>query len=307
MQIKIKNTSNKIFPDGPPCLNQLAEQGFGEGSRNNALFNLAIYRQKANPDTWQDELQSDNQKYMVPPLGFQEVQNTIKSIGKKGYDKYRCDQAPINAVCNPKACSKCKFGVGFGEEQMPELGQLTKVTSSPPQWFLNVDGNRIELKTEQLHNPNLFAIAVLDQVNIVTPILKGKDWRETYLKALMVNLNTTSPLASLNPEEFLVSLLRDFTVNRPQARTKDDILRKMAWTDEGHAYFRMDDFYAWMKRNNWELDRIKTGNLLKGLEDIFVDEVRKEIKNQNPRLVKIKEMKKTDVTISKVKYEETPF
>ena len=43
---------------------------------------------------------------------------------------------------------------------MPELDTLTEINSEPPQWFLNVAGKRVELKTEQLHNPNLFAIAL---------------------------------------------------------------------------------------------------------------------------------------------------
>ena len=297
----------EIFPDGPPCLNRLAEEGFGEGSRNNALFNLAIYRQKVSPDNWQDILEDDNHKYMSPPLKSAEVQNVIKSIGKRGYDKYRCKEQPICGVCNPAKCRTKKFGVGFEDEQMPELDTLTKIKSNPPQWFLNVAGNRVELKTEQLHNPNLFAIAVLDQANVVSPIPKAKDWRDIHLKTLMSNLQEIEPLKSLDPKEHLLNLLQEFTVNRPQARTRDDILRKMAWTDDGYTYFRMDDFYAFCKRNNWEMDRIKTGNLLKSLEDIFEKETRLKVKEQQPHLVKIKAMKKTSPTISPIKYEESPF
>ena len=43
---KIKIEEEKIteaFPGGPPCLNKLAAIGFGEGSRNNALFSIAVY------------------------------------------------------------------------------------------------------------------------------------------------------------------------------------------------------------------------------------------------------------------------
>ena len=65
--VKTKVIKEEAFKDGPPCLNKLADEGFGEGSRNNALFNLAIYRQKANPDNWQDLLEDDNYKYMNPP------------------------------------------------------------------------------------------------------------------------------------------------------------------------------------------------------------------------------------------------
>ena len=44
---------------------------------------------------------------------------------------------------------------------MPEFGTLSKINSNPPQWFLDVDSKRVELKTEQLHNPNLFSLEVM--------------------------------------------------------------------------------------------------------------------------------------------------
>ena len=297
----------EIFKDGPPCLNRLAEEGFGEGSRNNALFNLAIYRQKANPDGWQDLLEDDNHKYMNPHLRSAEVQNVIKSIGKRGYDKYRCKEQPICGVCNAAKCRTKKFGVGFEEEQMPELGTLSKICSDPTQYFLDVDGKRVDLTKEQLHNPNLFSLEVMDKAAVVVPIPKPKDWRELYLKPLLLGMQEIEPLKSLDPKEHLTNLLQEFTVNRPQARTRDEILRKMAWTDDGFSYFRMDDFYAFCKRNNWEMDRTKTGNLLKSLEDIFEKETRLKIKEQQPHLVKIKAMKKITPSISPIKYEETPF
>ena len=123
----------------------------------------------------------------------------------------------------------------------------------------------------------------------------------------MGNLQEIEPLESLSPINQIVNLLYDFTVNRPAARTKEDILNKMSWTDEGHTYFRMDDFYSFCKRNNWEMDKIKTGNLIKTLKDVFVKEERITLKNQTPRLVKIKAMKKTKPEISQEKYQETPF
>ena len=306
-QITVKETKvEEAFEQGPPCLNRLATEGFGEGSRNNSLFNIAVYCKKAFED-WENKVGQYNQTYMDPPLSYQEVQLVIKSVTKKGYDKYRCKEQPICGVCNAAKCRTKKFGVGFEEEQMPELDTLTKITSNPPQWFLNVGGKRVELKTEQLHNPNLFAIAVLDQANVVSPIQKAQDWREVYLKTLMNNLQEIEPLESLDPINQIVNLLYDFTVNRPAARTKEDMLNKMSWTDEGHTYFRMDDFYSFCKRNNWEMDKIKTGNLIKTLKDIFEDEIRMTLKNQTPRVIKIKAMRKTKPEISQEKYQETPF
>ena len=190
---------------------------------------------------------------------------------------------------------------------MPELGTLSKICSDPTQYFLDVDGKRVDLTKEQLHNPNLFSLEVMDKAAVVVPIPKPKDWRELYLKPLLLGMQEIEPLKSLDPKEHLINLLQEFTVNRPQARTRDEILRKMAWTDDGFSYFRMDDFYAFCKRNNWEMDRTKTGNLLKILEDIFEKETRLKIKEQQPHLVKIKAMKKITPSISPIKYEETPF
>jgi len=308
LKIKSAVPVDEAFEHGPPCLNRLAKEGFGEGSRNNALFNVGVYRKKSNPDNWEDMLVADNIKVMDPPLGNAEVQSLIKSLNRKGYDKYRCKEQPICSVCDPAKCRTKKFGVGFEEEQMPELGTLTKISSNPSQYFLDVDGKRVELTKEQLHNPNLFSIEVMDKASVVVPIPKPKDWREVYLKPLMAGIQEIEPLKSSDPTENLISLLQQFTVNRAQARTKEDILNKMSWNDEeGFCYFRMDDFFAYCKRNNWELKRTDTSNLLQQLDKIFVDEVRRDIKNQNVRLIKIKAMKKIEPSVSPIKYEETPF
>ena len=77
----------------------------------------------------------------------------------------------------------------------------------------------------------------------------------------------------------------------------------------------MDDFFNFCKRNNWELDKIKTGNLIKQLtkeqgwvEDLFItEEARMTLKGQTPRLIKIKAMKKVKPTVSQTTYQETPF
>ena len=308
-EIKVEETKVlDAFPDGPPCLNKLAIQGFGEGARNNALFNIAVYYKQAKPDSWQDELVKANQNYVNPPLSNGEVQQLIKSVSRKGYDKYRCKDAPINAVCQSGLCRTKRFGVGYGEEEMPVLGSLTKYTSEPPQWFLNVNEDRIELKSEQLYSAPLFALACLDQANLVIPVPKPKDWKQYYLKPLLQSIQEVEPLQSLDPVNEIMDLLQDWTTNRQNARTLDDIFNKLPYTDDKreYTYFRMDDFFNFCKKNNWELDKTKTGNLIKQL-DVFIDEVRLEIKKQHPRLIQIKAMKKVDASVSTVKYQEENF
>jgi hypothetical protein len=192
---------------------------------------------------------------------------------------------------------------------MPLLGNLIKYTSTPPQWFLDVGESRIELKTEQLYSSPLFALACLDQANLVVPVPKSKDWKELFLKPLMNNLQEVEPLKSLDPINEITSLLQDWTTNRQSARTLDDIFNKLPYTDDDreYTYFRMEDFYNFCKRNHWEMDKVKTGNLIKRLEDIFVEEERVRVKNQQPRLIKIKAMKKIEANVSKTKYQQEDF
>jgi sulfatase maturation enzyme AslB (radical SAM superfamily) len=244
---------------------------------------------------------------MDPPLNNNEVQQLIKSVNRKGYDKYRCKDAPINSVCQSGLCRTKRFGVGFGEEEMPVLGSLTKYTSTPPQWFLDVDKKRIELKSEQLYNPGMFALACLDQANKIVPVPKPKDWKQHFLKPMMTNLQEVEPLESLDPINEVTGLLQDWTTNRQSARTIDDIFNKLPYTDGEFTYFRMEDFYSFLKKNNWDMDKIKTGNLIKRLEEIFVEEIRMTIKKQTPRLIKINTMKKVEPSTSKEPYQQENF
>ena len=123
----------------------------------------------------------------------------------------------------------------------------------------------------------------------------------------MQNLQSVEPLESLNPMNEITGLLQDWTTNRQSARTMDDIFNKLPFTDGEFTFFRMEDFYSFLKKNNWDMDKIKTGNLIKRLEDIFVEEVRMTIKKQTPRLIKIKTMKKIEASVSKVEYQKDDF
>ena len=133
---------------------------------------------------------------------------------------------------------------------------------------------------------------------------------------MMRDLQEVEPLESLNPMNEITGLLQDWTTNRQSARTLDDVFNKLPYTDEKRefTYFRMEDFYNFCKRNHWEMDKTKTGNLLKRLtvkegysEDIFVEEERVRIKKQQPRLIKIKTMKQTEASVSKTPYQQEDF
>ena len=82
-------TSQKDLEQGPPCLQHLCRKGFGEGSRNNALFNLGVYARMFDDNNWETLLQSYNINYLKPPLSHTEVGTVIRQLKKKEYF-YKC-------------------------------------------------------------------------------------------------------------------------------------------------------------------------------------------------------------------------
>jgi hypothetical protein len=70
--------------DGPPCLQALCAQGFPEGTRNNGLFNIAVYLKRAAPGSWEDKLVEYNFKYVAPPSPKQRSPNRPQASEQKG-------------------------------------------------------------------------------------------------------------------------------------------------------------------------------------------------------------------------------
>ena len=70
---KINASQDSYLPDGPPCLQHLCSMGFGEGSRNNALFNLGVYARMFDSDNWEALIQKYNLDYLKPSLSHSEV------------------------------------------------------------------------------------------------------------------------------------------------------------------------------------------------------------------------------------------
>ena len=107
---------------GPPCLQFLAREGFGEGARNNGLFNLGVYcRLRSNADsawlqggeTWETATHAMNEQFMSPPLNKREAKEVISSIRRKAYF-YLCNQPPISSCCNKDLCRQRRYGIGNG-------------------------------------------------------------------------------------------------------------------------------------------------------------------------------------------------
>ena len=250
-----KKDNEAPIKDGPPCLQALCNQGFPEGTRNNGLFNIAIYLKKSIPNNWEDKLMEYNQKFMGPPLPLNELLVITKQIQKKDY-KYKCKDAPLNSFCNSGLCRTRRHGIGADGPDAPKVSSLTKYNSEPPLWFLDVNGRRIELDTDQLFNQAAFQKACVERLNVLPPTLRRQDW-ESFLNGLLREMVELEQIQDA-PEDTSYSgrftdLLEEFTTHLQQAMDREEILMGRPWTDEqeSRVYFRMKDLESHLKRSNF--------------------------------------------------------
>ena len=245
-------TEDEDFKGGPPCLQTLAQHGFPEGTRNRALFGLGIYAKKRWPDRYAEIIEKFNHDLLKPPLPAAEVTQVIKSLKKKEYN-YACNEAPMALHCNAGVCRTRKYGVG-NHDVMPVFGNLTKLNTDQPTWFLDVDGGgRLELNTDELQNQILFQRKCMNVLTLMPPKIKQDSW-ENIVNELMKNAIVIEPPPEANVGGQFWELVEDFCTDRAQAKEWDEILqgKPMYVASENRYYFRLRDLDAFLKRQNFK-------------------------------------------------------
>lgn len=248
IEIKLAPEVDSNFADGPPCLQTLAERGFPEGSRNNALFDVAVYLKKRYGDDWQQHLDKYNTRYMLPPLGHQEVATISKSVGKKSYN-YKCKDQPIAAVCNRSMCVMRKYGVEDGKDTPDfELGRLVQLQTDPVTWILDVNGRGLELTTEQLHTYRLFQQRCMEVLTFFPKPLKNEHWHPI-VRAALDKAEIVSVPEDATKEGQLWVQLRRFCTSRVQGKSLDELLLGKPFTDGKRSFFQAADFIQFLHQN----------------------------------------------------------
>jgi hypothetical protein len=232
----------------PPCLRILCSLGFPQGTRNNGLFDLGVFTRKKFQDTWEKKLEEFNFKYMKPPLGAQEVLTVIKALNNKDYH-YKCNDQPIASHCNSAVCRTCEHGVG-SSGGLPQFGNLQKQDSMPPIWFLDVEGLRLELTTEELQNQIKFQRRCMDALNFMPPTMRQTNWRGI-IQQLLDSVSIIEVSQDVSIQGQFLELLESFCTERASAQSKDEILLGKPWTEEGITYFRLKDLIDYFTRQQF--------------------------------------------------------
>lgn len=250
---ELENISFKLVnpvTDMPPCLEALVQEGEVVDYRNETLFNLGVYCRKKYDDSqqWKSAVREYNTNLISPSLTFEEVENTIKSLDKRTY-RYKCKSIPIINYCNSTVCRIRKYGVGCGA-CLPAMSSLTKLTSEPPLWFINVDDHRIELTTEELQNPRLFQKKCMDSISIMPPIVKMDVWQETVNRLMEDVIEIEQPKETSLSGTF-EELMQDYCNNKAVGTLPTDLLRGRPYRKDGVVYFKLSDLITFLKRKDF--------------------------------------------------------
>ena len=284
--LTIEDDPETPVKDGPPCLQTLCKQQISEGGRNNGLFNIGVYLRKAYPDSCESEILTYNAKYLVPPLPLTEVNLVAKQLQKKDY-AYKCKDAPINSYCNSDVCRTRKFGIEVGLAGT-EIANLRKYNSSPPIWFLDVNGTPLELDTEGLMLQGAFQRACVEQLNFM-PRTMGKPTWEARINQLLTDMSETdgsivevSQDASIQGQFY--EYLEEFCTAMQKAESREELLLRRPWTDEEESliYFRLKDFEAYLRKNKFF--EYKSHKIAQRLRDINGSAVSLKIKGKATRV-----------------------
>ena len=289
----------KLLQDGPPCLQIICKDGISEGGRNNGLFNIGVYLRKAFPDSWNSEILKYNMEYLAPPLPLNEVNVVAKQIERKEY-AYKCSDAPINAHCNKDLCRTRKFGIGAAVSGA-SVANLRKYNSTPPVWFMDVNGEPLEMDTEALMNQMTFQKACMEQLNLMPRSMAKQQWESrisTLLSEMKENESAIIEVAvDASTSGQFYDYLEEFCRHLQVAQDKEEILLRRPWTDEerGITYFRLKDFENFLKKNKFF--EYKSHRIAQRLRDINGESIVMKIKGRAVRVWQIPSFDTADIDI----------
>ena len=315
LKLQLGDDAKESVPmkDGPPCLQHLLKDKISEGGRNNGLFNIGVYLRKAYPDSWESEILTYNLTYLEPPLPLNEVNIVARQLEKKDY-AYRCGDSPINAHCNKELCQTRKHGIGAAI-QGAAIANLRKYDSIPPVWFVDVNGEPLELDTEGLMSQPTFQKACMEQLNFMPRSVSKQVW-EGRIGGLLTEMKDNESAVIEVAEDASISgqfydYLEEFCVHLQTANDKEEILLKRPWTDEeaGETLFRLKDFEAFLKRNKFF--EYKTHKVAQRLRDMGGESRVMKIKGRPVRVWVIPAYQIAEVDMKPPKFQaeqsEAPF
>jgi hypothetical protein len=253
--------------DYPPCLEQIIQQGVINQYRNVTLFSLVVAHRKANPEGWKRMLEESNVRYCESPLPAEEVVNIQKQHEKKDYG-FQCTATPLCNFCNKDLCRSRKFGIGGGGTvEFPKLTGMTILNSSPKMFFLDYDGKRLEITSQQLTSQTAFQNVCVEQVDRMPPTIKAAEWNKVVNGLLDTAIHLEAP-PELTLRGQFEDLIREYCTSNIRAMVAEEVAMGKPWTDKGLTKFTFAGLMEFLKfRGFTHVSRVQVQNFIKDLND----------------------------------------
>lgn len=257
---------NEGFADAPPCLQTLATIGIEEGSRNNGLYDFAVYFRNKYPDDYEDKIMEANANFFKPMLKLNEVEGIIKAVRKKEF-YFKCNEYPIVQYCNKTECKKRRFGIGsFHNGSELQFENLTKYISSDNtvRWYASYQGQRIQLSTPELLNQKILMLKMLDATNTIFQPMKQPEWMAK-IENLLKNCEIYFDPADASPKGQFKELLDVFLTEGVHGKKKSDLMKHNTYYDEKNdeIYFKSANLFTYLKNRRFYFDENEIWHWLK--------------------------------------------
>ena len=302
----------ELFPKGPPCLKHIFANGPQSEPRNKLLFHVCKYAKLSNPDHWQQQAEEYNRTLFTTPLSSGEVSNTIRQHEKKDYG-YTCKEEPFKSYCDPVICAQQEHGIGGDAPDAPQVGGLTIMLSEPRLYFMDVNGTRIQLSTEQLQNQTLWQRACMDQCIFMPPTMKPQKWQQT-INALMQGATYLDVPEELTVAGEFKQHMRTYCTSHIRALAPEEMEMGKPWTDGGITKFTLHGLIEFLHQRRF------TGHtraqIIQMIRDLGGDNTTQQIKKRTPkgemystiRCWWIPAFDEEDITLDKQEFEnDIPF
>ena len=263
------------FKDGPPCLEILSKNKMTDG-RDRFLYNYMVFAKKKYSDDWKNKVLQAGRNYFEFNQTWTDDHIKMKIKNWEKQDKgHTCSDELLSPVCVKSECVKRKFGIISDKKiDWPLMTNLIKVDFKPdPEYYLTVENKKGESVSvhakdvNKLKDQKELRGLVMAQADIFPPPIKAMDFH-AMINALLDTQDTVQPAPGTRPIEILKKLLREH-INGPQATTHNSFLSGNVLKDETYAYFVYDDFYTFLKENEWKKDASRTSYMI---EKMFENE-----------------------------------
>ena len=276
---QLKNISDNIikkeltggaeeFKDGPPCLEILSKNKMKDG-RDRFLYNYMVFAKKKYSDDWKNKVLQAGRNYFEFNATWTDdhIKMKIKQWEKetKGHT---CSDELLAPVCVKSECVKRKFGIISDKKvNWPLMNNLQKIDFKPdPEYYFTVENKKGE--SVPVHAKDVNKIKdqkelrglIMAQADVFPPPIKAMEFYEM-INALLDGVDTIQPAPGTRPIEILKKLLQEH-INGPQATTFNSFQSGNVLKDNTYAWFIYDEFYNFLKENEWKKDASRTSYMI---------------------------------------------